>query len=88
MLVIEDAAWFGIRAVAPREGDINAGKLVTEGEWTTQFMGSTNFYFIVVPNWYFVCASWVVITSLVVGAHRKKQNLLFVRPQDQLQGSV
>lgn len=76
MLVIEDAAWFSIRAVAPREGDVNAGKLVTEGEWTTQIMGSTSFYFIVVPNWYFVCASWVIIASLVVGAHRKKQNLL------------
>jgi hypothetical protein len=76
MLVIEDLAWFSFRAVAPREGDINGGKLVIEGEWTTQIMGSTNFYSIVVPNWYFVSASWLIIASLVVAAHRKKQNLL------------
>lgn len=49
---------------------------MTEGEWTTQFMGSTSFYSIVVPNWYFVCASSVIIASLVGGTHRKKQNLI------------
>lgn len=75
MLVIEDFAWFTLRAVAPRDGDINAGKLVIEGEWTTQFMGSTSFYFTAVPNWYFVCAFCAIISSLTVGAHRKKQNL-------------
>ena len=76
MLVVEDFAWFTLRAVAPRDGDINAGKLVIEGEWTTQFMGSTSFYFTAVPNWYFVCAFCAIITSLTVRAHRKKQNLL------------
>ena len=76
MLVIEDFAWFMLRAFAARDGDINAGKLVMEGEWTTQFMGSTSFYYTAVPNWYFVCAFCAIITSLAVGAHRKKQNLL------------
>jgi hypothetical protein len=74
MLVIEDFAWFTLRAVAPRDEDINAGKLVIEGEWTTQFMGSTGFYSTAVPNWYFVCASCAIITSLI--ARTKKQNLL------------
>lgn len=76
MLVIEDFAWFTFRAVAPRDGDINAGKLVIEGEWTTQFMGSTSFYYTAVPNWYFVCAFCAIITSLAVEAHYKKKNLL------------
>jgi hypothetical protein len=76
MLVIEDFAWFTLRAIAPRDGDINAGKLVIEGEWTTQFMGSTSFYFTVVPNWYFVCASCTIITFLTIRARTKKQNLL------------
>lgn len=75
MLVIEDFAWFMLRAVAPRDGDVNAGKLVTDGEWTTQFMGSTSFYFTAIPNWYFVSTFCAIIASLTVGAHFKKQNL-------------
>ena len=75
MLVIEDFAWFTLRAVAPREGDVNGGKLVTDGEWTTQFMGSTSFYFTAIPNWYFVSTLCAIIASLTVGAHLKKQNL-------------
>ncbi len=76
MLVIEDFAWFVFRALAPRDGDINAGKLVIEGEWTTQFMGSTTFYFTAIPNWYFLCALCTIITSMIVGAYANKQNLL------------
>jgi len=76
MLVIEDFAWFTFRAFAPRDGEINAGKLVIEGEWTTQFMGSTSFYYTVIPNWYFVCVFCAIITFLAVGVRSKKQNLL------------
>jgi len=76
MLVIEDFAWFTLRAVAPRDGDINAGKLVTDGEWTTQFMGSTAFYFTAIPNWYFVSTLSAIITSRTVVTHLKKQNSL------------
>jgi hypothetical protein len=76
MLVIEDFAWFTLRAVAPREGDINSGKLVTDGEWTTQFMGSTGFYFTAIPNWYFVSTLSAIITSLAVGTHLKKEKLV------------
>lgn len=54
MLVIEDFAWFSLRAAAPLAGDLNAGKLVMEGEWSTQFLGSIDFHFTEVPNWYFL----------------------------------
>jgi hypothetical protein len=74
MLVIEDFAWFTFRAIAPRSEDINAGKLVMDGEWTTQFMGSTGFYFTVIPNWYFLSTSYAGITALIVKALRNKND--------------
>jgi hypothetical protein len=75
MLVIEDFAWFTLRAVAPRSEDINGGKLVTEGEWTTQFLGSTNFYFTVIPNWYFLSAFYALIAAMTVRTLRKKEDM-------------
>jgi hypothetical protein len=54
MLVIEDFTWFALRAAAPHYGDVNAGKLIMQGEWSTQFLGSVNAYFTAIPNWYFV----------------------------------
>ena len=74
MLVIEDFAWFTFRAIAPRSEDINAGKLVMDGEWTTQFMGSTGFYFTAIPNWYFLSTSYAAITALIVRALRNKED--------------
>jgi hypothetical protein len=53
MLAVEDFTWFALRAAAPVPGDANAGRLVMPGEWTTQFMGSTDAYFTAIPNWYF-----------------------------------
>jgi hypothetical protein len=53
MLAVEDFTWFAMRAAAPVPGDANAGRLVMPGEWTTQFMGSTDAYFTAIPNWYF-----------------------------------
>lgn len=75
MLVIEDFAWFTFRAIAPLSEDVNAGKLVTEGEWTTQFMGSTSFYFTAVPNWYFLSTFYAVVALMTVRAIRKKDDL-------------
>lgn len=54
MLAIEDFAWFTLRAAAPVQGDLNAGRLVLHGEWTTQFMGSVDAHFTAIPNWYFL----------------------------------
>jgi hypothetical protein len=54
MLAVEDFTWFALRAVAPIQGDANAGKLVISGEWTTQFIGSTDAHFTAIPNWYFL----------------------------------
>ena len=54
IITIEDFLWFTIRAIAPYQGDINAGRLIIQGEWTTQFFGSTDTYFTAIPNWYFI----------------------------------
>jgi hypothetical protein len=54
MLVIEDFMWFSLRAAMPIEGDLNAGKLVMQGEWSTQFLGSVGIQFTEIPNWYFM----------------------------------
>jgi hypothetical protein len=54
MLAVEDFTWFALRAAAPLYGDLNAGKLILPGEWTTQFMGSIDAHFTAVPNWYFL----------------------------------
>ena len=54
MLAVEDFMWFTLRAAAPVDGDVNAGKLVMHGEWTTQFMGSTDAHYTAIPNWYFI----------------------------------
>ncbi|MGH9992174.1 MAG: hypothetical protein ACREBU_03270 [Nitrososphaera sp.] len=75
MLVIEDFTWFTFRAVAPRDGDLNAGKLVVEGEWTTQFIGSTSFHFTAVPNWYFLSAFYAIIAVLTVRAEHRKDGV-------------
>jgi hypothetical protein len=72
MLVIEDFTWFSLRALAPLEGDINGGKLVMEGEWSTQFLGSTNFHFTEIPNWYFMN---VMFTSCILILTRSKQEI-------------
>ncbi len=75
MIVIEDFTWFTFRAVAPRDGDMNAGKLVLDGEWTTQFIGSTSIYYTVIPNWYFVSAFYATIALLTVRAQHRKDGL-------------
>jgi hypothetical protein len=54
MLVVEDFMWFSLRAAAPVEGDLNGGKLVMQGEWSTQFLGSVNAHATEIPNWYFM----------------------------------
>jgi hypothetical protein len=54
MLAVEDFTWFSLRAIAPLEGDTNAGRLVMQGEWTTRFMGSVDAHFTEIPNWYFM----------------------------------
>jgi hypothetical protein len=66
MLVVEDFAWFTLRALAPLDDDANAGRLITQGEWTTRFAGSTDFYFTHIPNWYFVCILYSAIAFVVV----------------------
>jgi len=54
MLVAEDFMWFALRAAAPLDHDLNAGRLVTQGEWSTQFLGSVDVRLTAIPNWYFV----------------------------------
>jgi hypothetical protein len=70
MLVIEDFAWFSLRAVAPLQGDTNGGKLVMAGEWSTQFLGSTNVQLTEIPNWYFLN---VFFTCSIIVATRSKE---------------
>jgi len=71
MLAIEDFTWFALRATAPVENDLNAGKLVLPGEWTTQFMGSVNAHFTAIPNWYFLSLGFLV-TAYVAMRERKQ----------------
>lgn len=54
MLVLEDFMWFTFRAAAPFQGDANGGKLVMQGEWSTQFLGSVDAHLTAIPNWYFL----------------------------------
>lgn len=75
MLAVEDFTWFGLRAAAPVQGDLNSGKLVLPGEWTTQFMGSVDAHFTAIPNWYFLSAGFVVAT---LATTRGKQKLAAV----------
>ena len=70
MLAVEDFTWFTLRAVAPMHGDVNAGKLIMSGEWTTQFMGSVDAHFTAIPNWYFLS---VVLSALVMMTTRRQQ---------------
>ena len=70
MLAVEDFTWFTLRTVAPMHGDVNAGKLIMSGEWTTQFMGSVDAHFTAIPNWYFLS---VVFSALVVMTTRRQQ---------------
>jgi len=70
MLVVEDFTWFALRAAAPMHGDTNAGKLIAQGEWTTQFMGSTDAYFTAIPNWYFASVTFSAISTIAVRGRR------------------
>jgi hypothetical protein len=71
MLVVEDFMWFTLRATAPMQGDTNAGMLIMPGEWTTQFMGSTDAYFTAVPNWYFMNIVFSAIALAVIHARQQ-----------------
>jgi hypothetical protein len=64
MLAVEDFTWFTLRAIAPVEGDLNAGSLVLPGEWTTQFMGSVDLYFTAIPNWYFLSIGFLAVSAI------------------------
>lgn len=75
MLAAEDFTWFALRATAPLDGDANAGELVMPGEWTTQFMGSTDAYFTAIPNWYFF---GVAFSAAVVVTVRGRQRVAAV----------
>jgi hypothetical protein len=70
MLAVEDFTWFTLRARAPIHGDVNAGKLIISGEWTTQFMGSVDAYFTAIPNWYFF---GIVFSAVALVTTRKHQ---------------
>ena len=70
MLAVEDFTWFTLRAGAPMQGDINAGKLINSGEWTTQFMGSVDAYFTAIPNWYFLS---IVLSAVALVTTRRRQ---------------
>jgi hypothetical protein len=71
MLALEDFTWFALRAVAPVQGDANAGRLIMAGEWTTQFMGSVDAHFTAIPNWYFLTvAFWVLAPAALRGKER------------------
>jgi hypothetical protein len=72
MLAVEDFTWFALRAVAPVQGDANAGELVMSGEWTTQFMGSVDAHFTAIPNWYFLS---VVFSAVALATTRRGQRL-------------
>lgn len=71
IITLEDFLWFVLRAIAPYQGDINAGKLITPGEWTTQFLGSTDAYFTSIPNWYFISLVLTVV-YFVIDAYSKR----------------
>jgi hypothetical protein len=75
MLVTEDFTWFALRAAAPIQGDVNAGKLVMSGEWTTQFMGSVDAHFTAIPNWYFLS---IVFSAIALATTRSRQQLAAV----------
>jgi hypothetical protein len=75
MLAVEDFTWFALRAIAPVQGDANAGRLVMPGEWTTQFMGSINLHFTAIPNWYFL---GVVLSAATMATARGMQRLAAV----------
>jgi hypothetical protein len=77
MLAAEDFTWFSLRALAPLDGDANGGKLIMHGEWTTQFMGSTDAYFMAVPNWYFLS---LTSAAVVLVAHRRQPVALVNAP--------
>jgi hypothetical protein len=70
MLAVEDFTWFALRAAAPVEGDINAGRLVLPGEWTTRFMGSVDAYFTAIPNWYFLSVGLLAGLAAAQGRQR------------------
>lgn len=70
MLVVEDFTWFALRAIAPLQGDYNAGKLIEQGEWTTRFMGSTDAYFTAIPNWYFASLAFSAISMMAARGRR------------------
>ena len=73
MLVVEDFMWFTLRATAPVQSDAEAGMLIMPGEWTTQFMGSTDAYFTAIPNWYFMN---IVFSAIALAVIRLRQQPL------------
>jgi hypothetical protein len=79
MLVVEDFAWFALRAGAPVDGDANGGKLVIPGEWTTKFAGSTDAYFTAIPNWYFAS---LVFSAIALVIFRERDRPLVARKCD------
>ena len=71
IITLEDFLWFVLRAVAPYQGDINAGRLIIPGEWTTQFLGSTDLYLTAIPNWYFVSVLLAAAYFSIIRVHKK-----------------
>jgi hypothetical protein len=45
--------------------------LIMHGEWTTQFMGSTDAYFTAIPNWYFMNIVFLAIALAVIRARQQ-----------------
>jgi hypothetical protein len=72
MLVIEDFMWFTLRAAAPLQEDMNGGRLVMQGEWSTQFLGSVDAHLTAIPNWYFLN---LLFTLAVIMTTRSRQKI-------------
>jgi hypothetical protein len=62
--------WFALRATAPLDHDVNGGRLVVQGEWSTQFLGSVDIHLTAIPIWYFTN---VAFTLAVFGIARVRQ---------------
>lgn len=78
IITLEDFLWFVFRATAPYQGDVNGGKLIIPGEWTTQFLGSTGAYFMAIPNWYFISPLSIAAYFVIVRIQNKSSLLLKV----------
>jgi hypothetical protein len=71
MLVIEDFMWFTLRATAPLNEDMNGGRLVMQGEWSTRFLGSLDARLTEIPNWYFLNVIFTFAVFVVVRTRPK-----------------